>query len=111
MISVSELCRRAGVTRKTLFYYDRIGLLKPVKRVGRQQAKQYDETSVIRLREIRRYRSAGLSLSEIRRLLDEESADRLMILNTALSRLYREYDALSQMIMNLTSLIEKETTL
>ncbi|MBQ1325319.1 MAG: MerR family transcriptional regulator [Solobacterium sp.] len=27
--SVGEICSLTGVTRKTLFYYDRIALLKP----------------------------------------------------------------------------------
>ena len=32
MKTVHEVCESTGVTRKRLFYYDRIGLLKPSRR-------------------------------------------------------------------------------
>ena len=42
LYSVGEICRITGITRKTLFYYDRIGLLVPYKRTEPQQFKLYD---------------------------------------------------------------------
>jgi DNA-binding transcriptional MerR regulator len=63
MMSVKEICRVTGVTRKTLFYYDRIGLLEPSRRSGKQNFKEYDEQAVNRLLEIRLYREMGLSMN------------------------------------------------
>ncbi len=69
MKSVKEICLLTGVTRKTLFYYDRIGLLKPTMRIGTQGHKYYDEQAVETLLKIRLYKECGLKISEIRTLI------------------------------------------
>lgn len=76
MKSVKEICQLTGVTRKTLFYYDRIGLLRPTLRIGSQAHKYYDDTAVETLLKIRLYRACGLQLSEIRGILEEEESSR-----------------------------------
>ncbi|MCC6094184.1 MAG: MerR family transcriptional regulator [Eubacterium sp.] len=100
-----------GITRKTLFYYDRIGLLTPSRRSGTQQFKLYDREKKSRLEKILEYRKAGLSISEIRALLDDKHADRLKILNDALIRLLKEKDDVEQEIQNLEELITVEKKL
>ncbi|MBR2596403.1 MAG: MerR family transcriptional regulator, partial [Solobacterium sp.] len=87
--TVSDICSLTGVTRKTLFYYDRIGLLKPTARTGPQNSKLYDSAGLLRLQKILRYRQAGLQISEVRRLLAGDS-DQAMILHDALDRLQQE---------------------
>ena len=72
MFSVKEICNIAGVTRKTLFYYDRIGLLEPTARSGKQNFKEYDEAAVSRLIEIRLYREMGLSIPMIQDILESD---------------------------------------
>lgn len=47
LLSVGDVCRLAKVTRKTLFYYDRIGILPPTRREGTQNFKQYDICEVM----------------------------------------------------------------
>ena len=79
MKSVKEICQLTGVTRKTLFYYDRIGLLRPTLRIGSQAHKYYDDTAVETLLKIRLYRACGLQLSEIRGILEEEESGRLKL--------------------------------
>ena len=68
---ISELARRFGLSRSTLLYYDRLGLLRPS---GRSQAdyRQYSEDDLSRLERICFFRQAGLSLAEIARLLESE---------------------------------------
>lgn len=87
MKTVREVCQYAGVTRKTLFYYDRIGLLKPSVRKGSQKHKLYDEEAVERLLEIRRYREAGFDIREIREALDQDTEGRLKICDAVIARL------------------------
>lgn len=111
IFSVGEICERTGITRKTLFYYDRIGLLCPSERTERQNFKLYDSKKLVRLEEIVSYRRAGLSIREIRELLDNGQADRLEILEQAMERLLKEKDEKDQEIKNLKSLIEAETDL
>ncbi|MBQ1321890.1 MAG: MerR family transcriptional regulator, partial [Solobacterium sp.] len=71
--TVSDICSLTGVTRKTLFYYDRIGLLKPVARSGPQNSKLYDQEGLRKLQRILRYREAGLQISEVRGLLRDDT--------------------------------------
>jgi len=65
-----------GVTRKTLFYYDRIGLLEPSRRSGKQNFKEYDEQAVNRLLEFRLYREMGLSIPMIQDILEGSEVSR-----------------------------------
>ena len=108
LYTVGDVCEQMGITRKTLFYYDQIGLLKPSERVSSQQAKLYDSEKIARLRCILQYREAGLRISEIRELLDDQNVHRLSILQAAMTRLQKERDGVEQEIVNLTKLIEAE---
>ena len=105
LYSVSEICALTGVTRKTLFYYDRTGLLKPVCRTGSQNFKQYDAKTLMRLRMILRYREAGLHLSEIAALLDDPDCDRISVLNQAMERMRQECDKTNDQISRLQAMI------
>lgn len=87
MKSVKEICSLAGVTRKTLFYYDRIGLLKPTVRVGTQAHKYYDEEAVETLQKIRLYKECGLKISEIRTMLTDTGTPEKTVLEYGIRRL------------------------
>ena len=102
--TVRDICSLTGVTRKTLFYYDRIGLLKPSARTGPQNSKLYDSAGLLRLQKILRYRQAGLQISEVRRLLAGDS-DQAMILHDALDRLQQEKNQKEEQIRLLESLL------
>lgn len=97
MISVNELCKRTGVTRKTLYYYDKIGLLKPAHRIGSQQAKMYGEEEEKRLLMILEYQKAGLSLNEIKGMLEGERDVQIRILIEAVNRLEAEESRFRQL--------------
>ena len=69
MKSVNEVSKLSGVSRRTLQYYDEIGLLPPsaVKESG---YRQYDDENLRRLWSILFYKELGISLDEIRLLLE-----------------------------------------
>jgi DNA-binding transcriptional MerR regulator len=69
MPTISALARRFGLSRSTLLYYDRIGLLRPGGRSAKDY-RHYGPAEVERLAQICTYRQAGVPLTEIRRLLD-----------------------------------------
>ena len=104
--TVSDICSLTGATRKTLFYYDRIGLLKPAARTGPQNSKLYDPEGLLRLQKILRYRQAGLQISEVRRLLREDT-DHRKILLAALARLKQEQEQKEEQIFLLMGLLEE----
>ncbi len=105
--TVGELCGQFQITRKTLFYYDRAGLLRPTERVGAQNFKIYDSEAVQRLKTILHYREAGLTVQEIRSLLSEECRDPAAILNQALERLKRKQKQTVLQIRRLKELIKE----
>lgn len=69
MKSVNEVCKLSGVSRRTLQYYDEIGLLPPSK-VKESGYRLYDDESLRRLWIILFYKELGLSLNDIRVMLD-----------------------------------------
>ncbi len=85
---ITELGRRFGLSRSTLLYYDRIGLLRPS---GRSQVdyRLYTQEDMDRLERVCFFREAGLSLSEIARLL-ENANDDSSILERRLREIGRE---------------------
>lgn len=108
LYSVGEVCSLMHVTRKTLFYYDRIGLLKPTERATSQQYKLYDAGQLNRLNQILIYRNAGLTIQEVRSILDDENSDHLKVMENAMERLEKERKEKSDQIDRLQVLIERE---
>ncbi len=108
METVSDVCRKTGVTRKQLFYYDRIGLLKPTKRIGPQKAKLYGAKALERLDQILLYQKAGLRLSEIGMILDGTEEEKAFYLNNAIRRLQAEAKRIDRQIAFAQSLLEPD---
>ena len=74
-IRIGEVAERTGTTPRTIRYYEEIGLLGTPP--GREQGKHrsYTEADVERINEIVRLRDLlGLSLDQLSRLLEAESA-------------------------------------
>lgn len=72
--TVKQLSAMAGVTPRTLHYYDEIGLLRPSS-VGDNGYRYYDDSAALRLQQIMFYRELGLSLGDIRAVLDSPEFD------------------------------------
>ena len=68
MTTISRLARQFNLSRSTLLYYDRIGLLRPSGR-SPSNYRLYTEADRQRLAAICRYREIGLSLKTIGRIL------------------------------------------
>lgn len=72
---VKDVARLAGVSVRTLHHYDSIGLLVPRIRTAAGY-RLYTDSDLFRLQQILICRELGLSLEEIRRLLDDPRFDR-----------------------------------
>lgn len=66
---IGELAQKAGVTPRTIRYYENLGLLKPSEREG-TGFRYYTETELAKLRKIDCLKSLGLSLEEISSVID-----------------------------------------
>jgi len=88
-LSVGRLGKRFGLSRSALLYYDRIGLLSSSDR-SPAGYRIYDERTAKRLEAICRYREIGLSLEQIRQLLDGAGGRTAEILEARLDQLNSE---------------------
>lgn len=70
---IGELAEAAGLTSQTVRFYERKGLLTDVDR-GANGYRTYDASTLNRLSFISRAQAAGLTLAEIRSILDLHDA-------------------------------------
>lgn len=68
-MQIGELSERAGVSHRTIHYYERLGLVKPAEREG-VGYRYYDDTAAKRLEKIAALKRLGLSLDEIAAVID-----------------------------------------
>lgn len=68
-MKVGELARRTGISVRTLHFYDEIGLVRPAERTESGH-RVYGPAEVERLQKVTSLRGLGLSLDEIRAILD-----------------------------------------
>ena len=76
---ISQMARLFGLSRSSLLYYDRIGLLAPSNRTDAGY-RVYTRTDRDRLDRIHRFRQAGLPLADIRKLLVSGEAPSAVVL-------------------------------
>ena len=74
-LTLGLLARDLGLARASILNYERLGLLRPAERSAAGY-RLYGDAEVERLRNIRRFREAGLTLAAIRDLLRPRSAAR-----------------------------------
>lgn len=104
MYSVKQLSGVAGVSVRTLHYYDEIGLLKPTM-VGANSYRRYDEAALLRLQQILFYREIGLELAQIKDILDSPNFDLLVALRSHRTALQDRIERLQNLINTVDSTI------
>ncbi len=72
--TVKQLSDLAGVSARTLHYYDEIGLLKP-SRVGQNGYRYYAEAALLRLQQIMFYRELDMPLDDIKKIMGRRDFD------------------------------------
>ena len=96
--TVKALADLAGVTPRTLRWYDRIGLLKPL-RTTEAGYRLYGPAQLDRLQDILFYRELGLDLASIRTILDDPAFDRQAALQSHLAELEARRARLDDLIL------------
>lgn len=96
-MKINEAARLAGVSERTLRYYDRIGLLRPSAMTD-SGYRLYDEDALQRLQQILFFRELGFPLAQIREIMDSPGYDRDEALRRHRSLLIAERDRLSGLI-------------
>ena len=97
--SVNQLAKLAGVSARTLHYYDEIGLLSPA-RISSNGYRVYGQNEVNLLQQILFYRELGVPLNEIKQLVKESHNDEITILQSHLAGLEAKRDQINTLITN-----------
>lgn len=103
MYTVQKLATLAGVSARTLRYYDSIGLLTPQKNDSGYRV--YGSAEIDRLQLILFYRELGFGLDDIAKLLDEPGFDETEALIGQREQLMRERSRLDLLITNVEKTI------
>jgi DNA-binding transcriptional MerR regulator len=104
--TVSGLARLAGVSIRTLRYYDEIGLMKPSTRTEAGY-RQYDQEDLLRLQQILFYRELDMPLIEIRDILEDEDFNPVEALRSHREGLLARSNRLRRLIETLNTTIEQ----
>ena len=102
--TVKALAELAGVTPRTLRWYDRQGLLKPL-RTTEAGCRIYGPEQVDRLQTILFYRELGLELQAIRTILEDPAFDRQKALQSHLAELEARRKRLDGLILTVKNAI------
>ncbi len=104
--SISQLAGEFGLSRSTLLHYDTIGLLKPATRTA-SNYRLYTEDEYERLHRINSLRRTGISLGQIRELIDSDSTNvanvlhkRLDQINTEIKKLRFQQNIIARILNN-----------
>lgn len=97
--TIQKLGQLAGISTRTLRYYDEIGLLKPA-RVNSSGYRIYGAAQVDQLQQIMFYRELGFSLEWIRQVITDPSFDRIAALKQHRRQLLDRRQQLDLLIAN-----------
>ena len=105
MYTVKQLSKLAGVSVRSLHYYDEIGLLKP-SWLGSHGTRHYEEEALLKLQQILFYREPDLSLDEIKAIVGRPDFDVLTALRSHKEALQGRVERLNRLIQTVDNTIE-----
>lgn len=73
-ILIGELAKKTNISKRTLYHYEQIGLLKPTE-TRENRYRYYDENALFRLQKILLLKSIGYTLEQIKQLLSQNQND------------------------------------
>lgn len=103
--TVNRLAQVSGVSKRTLRYYDEIGLLRP-ERVNPNGYRIYGQMQVDLLQQILFYRELGLPLEEIREIVKNPGFDREKALEEHLTALLQKKRQTEILIYNVRKTLD-----
>ncbi|MGB3368238.1 MAG: MerR family transcriptional regulator [Acidaminobacteraceae bacterium] len=89
--SVKEVALLAGVSVRTLHYYDEVNLLKPFVN-QENKYRIYDNRDIEKLQQILFFKELGFKISEIKNIVDSPDFDRVDALKSQRDLIYKKID-------------------
>lgn len=105
--TINKLAKLAGISTRTLRYYDELGLLSPV-RLSSNGYRIYGQKEVKRLQQILFYRELGISLDNIKNIILSDNFDSVEALQGHLTSLLAKRKQLNLLIANVEKSIKAE---
>lgn len=102
--TVQKLSKIAGISTRTLRYYDEIELLKPLK-INSSGYRIYGQNEVNKLQQILFYRELGISLENIKNIINSPTFDSLSALKEHHNKLLAKRKQIDLLIENVTKTI------
>ena len=107
MYTIGQVAKKYALSRSTLLYYDKTGVLCPS---GRSEAnyRLYTQGDLVRMERVMLFRSTGLSLATIKGLLDRQSGDFVTSLESRLSAINQEIQGLRDQQQVILKILENK---
>ncbi|MBM2812895.1 MAG: MerR family transcriptional regulator [Chloroflexi bacterium] len=105
VLKIGELARRAGVTVRTLHYYEEIRLLVPSQRTHTGH-RLYTGGDVARLQQIRSLQQLGFGLADIRKLLQRPDWSPERVIDLHLNQVREQIGRLQRLASRLEGLTQ-----
>lgn len=107
MKTVSEVSKLAGISVRTLHYYDEIGLLKPTK-INDAGYRFYDNQALEILQQILFFREFNMPLKEIKENLENPDLDKNQLLRGQKKILVLKKERLERIIASIDDILKGE---
>jgi len=104
--TVQKLAQMAGVSTRTLRYYDEIDMLKPA-RINSSGYRIYGQAEIDRLQQILFYRELGVRLEDIRDIVTSPSYNVAEALKEHHEKLLEKREQLDSLILNVQKTIAR----
>lgn len=109
MLTITELAKQCDISRTTVLYYEREGLLKPASRTANGY-RTYGQKELERLKNIVSYRSYGVPVAEIAPLLESDNQhEQEQILRNQFTALQDEIQRLRQQQKAILTLLNQSS--
>ena len=108
MFTIGQVAKKYGLSRSTLIYYDKIGILTPSGR-SESNYRLYSDNDLKKMDRTILFRSAGLSLESIHSLLDKKGDDLNSALEHRLSSINNEIQGLRNQQKVILNILENDS--
>lgn len=105
LMTLKEVCKETGVTRKIVQTYENNGLVKATTK-NKYGYLLYDDATVKKIKKIRLYQQFGYRLSEIAKLEYMTVDEQVMILKEKINNMYDNQSETAELIEMAEQLLE-----
>lgn len=110
---IGELAQKTGLSKDTIRFYEKLGLVAPSQRKAENGYKQYDEMTVNRLVLIKQAKSLGFTLREINEGINDwqngelSQTEKLQIMQNKIEQVEEKIQQLNNIKLYLVTKLNK----